>query len=150
MDNPNRYALYVGAYGFGTRTDDSHEEAENGDWMKAKEVLPLIEQLRAALAASEQSEPTFSETDKEWFDRLWTGYPKSLKHQPSVPMSVKRTTMERFKRSMTKHKLTSEQVVMSISRYVQDANNKQFYIPSLQVLLGNEKAYWVNYIEAKP
>ena len=146
MDNPKRYALYVGAYEFGTQTDDSHEEAENGDWMKAKEVLPLIEQLRAALA---KGEPEFSGVDAEWFDRLWVGYPKSLKHQPSVPMSVKRTTMERFKRSMTKHKLTSEQLVMSISRYVQDANNKQFYIPSLQVLLGNEKAYWVNYIEVK-
>ena len=111
---------------------------DTGEWVRYEDVAALLNQDKAS---------ELSASDIEWWDKLWSGYPKTSDCQGSIPISAKKPTMDRFRRNMAKHKVTSEQLVRAISDYVVDMRSKKNYLVSLHTLLGEQKAYWLEYLK---
>lgn len=121
---------------------------DTGEWVRYEDAQAIIHGLHATILALEaKNTATLSPEDMEWWDKLWNGYPKTSDYQGSIPISAKKPTMDRFRRNMAKHKVTSEQLVRAISDYVVDMKNKKNYLVSLHTLLGEQKAYWLEYLK---
>lgn len=131
--------------------------SDGGPWVKWSDanivILELqheIEQLKTKLSALESSSNTLTEDEQKWWDILWAQYPRSHnygKGEQPVPMSSKAATLKRYKINLKKHKVTPEQMVMAIAAYVKEQAARGSYIVALQTLLGDQKAYWVEYLQ---
>lgn len=122
----------------------------DGEWVKYDDAVAIISDMQSKLSALKSSSNTLNEDEQKWWDILWAQYPRSHdygKGEQPVPMSSKAATLKRYKINLKKHKVTPEQMVLAIAAYVKEQAARGSYIVALQTLLGDQKAYWVEYLQ---
>lgn len=115
------------------------EAIDNEDTRQFDGICGEMSQAIATLEAS-------SVPSDEWFSKLWGAYPKNQHDGATVPLSAKGETLKRFKSTCKRHGITPENLAKACMLYVRHARENKMWVPSLQVLLGNQKCYWEGFL----